>query len=143
MLATRKYKKFNIYFLFLFSLFLQVLDVSNLQAMTDQAPDKLIYGGQKFYIEQAPFEGKLQGHENENLIFMTNSSNWKGYLAEWEIIGNDLYLIKFQADGKKGKLKINSIMSNAKLPLKAKWFTGNLQIRMGDLEIGDDNRAIA
>jgi hypothetical protein len=67
--------------------------------MTAQCGEILIYEGKEYKMACEPFSQYLQKTKIKLALQATNSSLWRGYLGEWEIINNKLYLIKISGIG--------------------------------------------
>ena len=60
-------------------------------------------------------------------------NGWKGYTSVWELKNDALWLNEFYGvDSKKGLITENeSNLFKTSLPIKADWFSGNLEISLG------------
>lgn len=67
--------------------------------MTAQRGEILIFEGKKYTMACEPFSQYLQKTKIELSLQATDTSLWRGYLGEWEIKENKLYLIKISGIG--------------------------------------------
>ncbi len=106
--------------------------------MTAQVSERLHYNGELYRLATEPLYPYIKAH---NLHFAAhNSSCWRGYVGEWLIEENRLYLI-----GLTGTIRNNphSISSDTDCAMKAlfpgqervfaEWFSGELRIPYGRL----------
>jgi len=116
-------------------LLIPILLFSQLTFATQQIPDEFVIDGAKFEIETYPLE---QNPDYEKIIKKLNltsrcSANWRGYKGKWNIRNNFLvleWLIKDACSKKPEHLSAVDLIGIKKGPLKATWFTGNINIRI-------------
>lgn len=110
---------------------------------TSQVSDKLIYNGDTLYIFSNPLEQYFANLSIRPDLFgdkvnSISSACWRGYIAEWSIIEDNLYLTEisnccYSEDSVKADLKelFGNKFVNGKV--KADWFTGNILSPHGKL----------
>ncbi len=110
---------------------------------TGQVGDRLIWNGDTLLLFSNPLETHPDIHTLRPKIFGTQSPSfhtgcWHGYIAEWEIINNRLYLSNiFSCDYPTHKIKadlaslFSQRLDNGKIA--STWFTGTLLIPKGKL----------
>ncbi|MFL5327484.1 MAG: hypothetical protein ACJ8C4_01105 [Gemmataceae bacterium] len=103
---------------------------------TDQALDQIRYNGQIRLMMECPMQSKWPKAESKELTsrLTSNTSNWKGYYAGWELKDSRLFLTSLMGDNK-AELA-DSVFPGQKLPIFADWFSGEIQIPYGNLEGG-------
>jgi hypothetical protein len=110
---------------------------------TAQAPDILIYNNDTLSMHSNPLESYLETNpDNRPKSKGFSSANWRGYVAKWIIKDSLLWLVDVQVSEmkkKNGKIsfKVSSeqkTVTGDTIPIIASWFTGNLQISMGELK---------
>ncbi|MDP5138604.1 hypothetical protein ORJ04_21895 [Rheinheimera baltica] len=108
---------------------------------TAQSPDKILINGEEFSLNTNPLESFLQSVNweppEEAVIW---SSNWRGYLATWEIKNESLVLvnmtIEIDSDPSKDKRERRCIIETVfpeKKQVVADWFNGALIIPDGEM----------
>jgi hypothetical protein len=113
-------------------------------AATLQVRDTLRWGGIEFVILQYPLEPLLrlaEQKEGRSLLKSNNTANHKGYTAAWGIDRKTLYLEKFEGtfDGVEVPL---SRFIDGKLPKKAKWFSGIIEVPVGEFSYESQSWAV-
>jgi hypothetical protein len=112
---------------------------------TAQVPDIITFEGKKRPLLTNPLESYFK--EGERPKFHTRpggvvTSNWRGYVATWEIEGDTLYLVgldswvckDFRSENCKKADLLELFGENFKDgKVKADWFTGDLRIPDGEL----------
>jgi hypothetical protein len=115
---------------------------------TTQAGDIIIMGKDTFALHTLPlksypqYEG-ISGHLFGEQQATFNTGCWRGYIAEWTVIDQELYLTNiYNCDyphGNKANLKILFKAQCINNKVKATWVTGNLWIPKGELIHYDPN----
>jgi hypothetical protein len=59
------------------------------------------------------------------------TSNYKGYIAGWEVKDGSLLLVAFEAQRDGKPVPVESFLPGKKLPLPADWYTGPVRIPVG------------
>lgn len=110
---------------------------------TGQGADRFIWNGDTLNLYTYPLNSHPAFAKPRPLLFGTenppfNTGCWRGYIAEWELLNDTLYLSKlYTCDYPSNKTKADlerlfpSQLKNGKLP--ASWFSGNLLIGRGRL----------
>ncbi len=116
---------------------------ASLAFATAQAPDKVIYQKQERMLFANPLENLYTDADRPNFMikpFVVSSGNWRGYVATWEIDGEELYLKGIDSYLCSGQTEISCKKVKLKdlFPGKvqndrilADWFTGKLRIPDG------------
>lgn len=98
--------------------------------MTLHVEEKIIINGEKYDLLSRPFEPFLKVLDVKLIPF--GSYCWRGYMGEWKIENNVLYLakIKLRYDPKDEKkitpLKFDDVI------FQATWYTGELRVGVGE-----------
>jgi len=121
-------------------LFFVVLSLPCSAVATPQIGDTIIFGGKEYVTAQQPMLGywkignppKGSGKVAPPKFEINDSANWRGYVATWEIRDSQVTLksVRCTIDGKEATA--HQVMPNHKLPAKAVWFKGRIQIAVGD-----------
>jgi hypothetical protein len=80
--------------------FLLMLSFSAVTLATAQAPDRLIYNGETYDLFSNPLESRYEKENRPSFWIAPNtrsSGNWRGYVATWEILNDQLYLVKINS----------------------------------------------
>ena len=104
--------------------------------MTAQMMDIIQLNGIKHGLTCEPLEPYLEQWKKSNKLLnnFTFTDCWRGYIAEWEILDDKLYLTnisgikQFQMEP---KVTISTLFPDSKENIFAKWFTGKLWVPMG------------
>ena len=109
--------------------------------MTAQIREKLIYNGEEYYMATEPLQPYL---EEKKIVFdYLSTACWRGYVGEWVVEDNKLYLINLEANILREKQEsskeyetvgLEYLFPNEK-KVFAKWFTGVISIPYGKMLI--------
>lgn len=109
---------------------------------TMQKMDKIEYEGSSYRIKECPLNEYLASYrkginypEGKFFFDIEWTNNYKGYTAKWEIINDTLYLISFSAKKDGREFSINELFPNKNLPIKADWYTGEINILLGCVDL--------
>ncbi|BCT69491.1 hypothetical protein NNRS527_03115 (plasmid) [Nitrosospira sp. NRS527] len=104
--------------------------------MTCQIPERLTYDGQQLIMSSEPLSNQLPlppmgmniGHAKNIYPFEVScSALWRGYVGNWEINENGLYLIGIEGRLLNGRdASISDIFPNTTAPVFADWYSGKL-----------------
>lgn len=127
--------------------FLLILSFSIFVLATAQTPDVLIYDSKTYDLFSNPLESRYNGENRPTFWVSPNtqsSGNWRGYVATWEIVNNNLYLIKIDSWFCKTSIRTKNgcrqitlrdlfgkTVENGKV--SASWFSGSLNVPDGKL----------
>ena len=122
-----------------------LLIVGGIVQATPQDPDFLTYEGKRYPIYGAPLEKYFKANPDRRPKFCGGmSSLWRGYVAEMEIVGTELFLndIKIHTVNPHDptclkESKLDEVSKDGKR-FKLDWFTGLLQAAHGEF-VGDDD----
>lgn len=123
--------------LFIIALTLSVLKVS----ATAQTPDLIIYEGEEYAMQTNPLEIFFKKNpEKRPQRTVISTANWRGYVAMFEIVDNNLYLKNIEVwyyddDSKEPSKKnaLNEVFPNQE-KVKVDWMNGLLVLPYGELE---------
>jgi len=108
--------------------------------MTAQIPDQLIHRGQNLDLCAAPLEDYLKRlpKARRPKFLPRSTANWRGYVATWEIIEQQLFLTGiedaiFEVDGKAHEATLKTVFPRGRFPVPATWVTGELRCPEGRL----------
>jgi hypothetical protein len=102
---------------------------------TDQVYHKVQFNDAVYSMTSWPLEDYWQDERSKPSFMVQRTSNWCGYVSEWEIKENGLWLISVDGvvDGK--RRSINDVLGDGER-FKATWFTGTLQLLKGKYGTG-------
>lgn len=110
-----------------------ILISSNVYA-TAQFAEILHYKGKKHFMFSTPLESYFSFENPKPPLFKFESTAcWRGYIGEWEIKDEFLYLVSLKNCDGKQEIPIEKIMQGKKPPVKATWFSGILRIPQGKM----------
>ena len=101
---------------------------------TIQRNDYLIYNGVKYYIDENPMEEYFLSYPSKRPKTNTISSDlWRGYIATFEIINNELWVTKIEIITRTNRNTGDHILRNVinrifngKNKIKVEWYSGLL-----------------
>ncbi|WP_234484116.1 putative molybdenum carrier protein [Noviherbaspirillum pedocola] len=97
-------------------------------AMTFDIQERLIYEGDSYLLDQYPLEPYLALMDKRPFTpCWPNCSN--GYVAEWEIFRDSLFLVKLSSGG---ELPLNTLFATASSSVLASWYSGVLRCYRGE-----------
>lgn len=107
--------------------------------MTAQVRDKLIYNGKEYHIATEPLHPYLEEHRIS--FIAPHTACWRGYVGEWIVEDNKLYLTNLEANIKREKQESSEEYKTVGLEylfpneekVFAKWFTGVIRIPHGKM----------
>jgi hypothetical protein len=106
--------------------------------MTAQAGDLIEYIGKAYILLSNPLEQYFEaGHQRPKClaeeIEYRDTSNWRGYVAEWTI-NNDIFFI-INIEGPNGEVSraMSELFPDAQPPIEASWYSGKLRLRAGKM----------
>jgi hypothetical protein len=109
-----------------------LLWLPSMAVATVQVSDRMQYDSKDTIVLECPLEDWLLRKEARQVKFdVMSTSNYKGYLAEWEIKDSKLRLVGFEATVNGRRVSIDEIIPGAKLPVDAVWFSGKLHVPTG------------
>lgn len=119
----------------IFLLLIIIFSSHNLLA-THQIADTLIYEGNRVPIFTLPLDSYFDANhpKPKSMLKAICSACWRGYIATWEIKGDNLYLIKVIEGScleNASDIPLSQIFPDKKSPIKAIWFSGQLKIPHG------------
>jgi hypothetical protein len=100
--------------------------------MTIQEKDSIIIKGEKHCLYTYPLKSYWTRKNPMPVFKYPKTSCWRGYIATWEISDNSLYLIDVIFKTATGEVGLNYIFPHNTGKIKADWYTGELQIPIGD-----------
>jgi hypothetical protein len=110
--------------------------------MAAQLPDKILYDGQQMDLYSNPLEPLWTSTKKKRPSFIWSSECSRGYIASWEIRGNQLllkdidgqYERSFLFFQKRSRYTLKKLFPRSKnKPVKAKWFSGKLRVPLGKM----------
>jgi hypothetical protein len=96
---------------------------------TAQLPDYLIYGGEKYALATNPMEAYFKKFPNRRPRPVMTAL-WRGYVATFEIIQNELWVVNIDAFGQ-GNITAQCL--DGKDRIKVDWFSGALVMPRGEI----------
>ena len=100
--------------------------------MTAQSSEILVVENRPYALRSLPLDPYLKSRDSTlpELTWITTTSNYRGYVGCWEVFNDNLYLIGiFDYENR----PFDKSLIDWKLPIKAHWFSGRLDIDHGDM----------
>ncbi len=106
-------------------LLLLFIGIAKIADCTEQVFDQVLFNGVNYCISDHPLryateKGPLPEFTSDD------SSNWKGYVADWKVQDGKLWLNNFQATVKGKQFNIVDFLQKGPIPIHAIWFSGSL-----------------
>lgn len=100
--------------------------------MTAQLSDIVLYNGKRYLLSDFPLDDFLK--QNKVVAFrVRNTASYRGYVADWEIIDDKLYLVKLSANiSYKHSIGMNAFFPEESRVF-AKWYSGEIRLPDGEL----------
>ncbi len=99
---------------------------------TDQQKTYILIDGVKREMQSIPLVGYFARMEEPPEFSSITSANRIGFKSEWELRDDKLFLTRFEAAVNFKTAKIEDFIPDCILPHHANWFTGRLQIPIGN-----------
>ena len=105
--------------------------------MTLQSSETIYFLGNKYETNTLPLSSYLYSLPEKTKFFPPSSSCWRGYIGTWEVIEDQLFLIKFKgcllnAQRKEYREIGMEFLFPHQKKVFAEWFTGEIIIPQGD-----------
>ena len=100
--------------------------------MCIQVKDTIIVNGEKYRLHCCPLDNYWTKGNPKPKIQVPRSTCWRGYVATWEIFQESLYLVNILFYSPHGNLGLDYVFPGNTGKVKARWYTGELQIPIGD-----------
>ena len=102
--------------------------------MTAQIAERLIYEGERHAMCEEPLGSYFsQGGKDPGFESM-NTACWRGYVGEWEVIDDRLYLVGLEGGLNDGTdASIETVFPGFPDRVFAHWYTGKVRIPQGKL----------
>ena len=101
--------------------------------MTSQEPDIILYQNEKNSLYSNPLEGYFTLHPPRPPFQMTKTSNWRGYVATWEIVEDRIFLIELDGNIKgMGTFKMKDLFPESPKRVFADWINEIIKIPKGN-----------
>jgi hypothetical protein len=101
--------------------------------MTTQRCDQIIIKGIQYNLKTLPLDDYWTDENPKPSLPVIRSSNWRGYIATWEIKSDCLYLLDIEIYTPEPTKGLNYVFPHMKGKIKASWYTGELSIPQGQL----------
>jgi hypothetical protein len=103
---------------------------------TAQIPERIVYEGTEGFLFTDPLETYFTNDNPRPEFVAPHTACWRGYIGEWEIKEDTLYLKDIKAwmrddQGVRSPVSFDKVFPGKAKPLKAEWFTGTLRIPQG------------
>lgn len=98
---------------------------------TEQARDTITFAGQQSSILERPLNDFLGRLPEVPRFDISNTANYKGYTASWEVKDARLLMATFRATTKGRPYSISLLFPGHKLPIHADWYSGTVHIISG------------
>ena len=93
-----------------------------------QAEDAIIHKNKSYYLSMSPLEHFFKVAEVESPFNGNSSTNWRGYIAQWIVENDKLYLFGLQEDDSEPPGGSFESMYPEQDKVFADWFTGELPL---------------
>jgi len=117
--------------------------------MAAQLPDKILLNGRSQQLYSNPLEHYWLQPEKKRPLFYPLPNCRRGYVATWEVIGNQFHLKEIDGNHEKTEMffrkatarySIDDIFPKARGRLvKASWFSGKLRVPQGKMTAYDED----
>jgi hypothetical protein len=131
--------------------FLCIFFVSAPASSTEQIPEDVSIGDGNFQFVGYPLEKLISDEEFRQKFEVEElcSGAWRGYQGHWQISQGVLYLLALiknpcEFDDKKGLFDLKKLFTSYGTPYsreKANWFSGEIVIPIGELEIDESRKS--
>jgi hypothetical protein len=102
--------------------------------MTAQTPERLLYNGENHSMCTEPLYDFFEIGEISVKFKEYSTDLWRGYIGQWEIVGERLYLTKLQGTLINGdKASVETIFPGFPGSVFAHWYSGTIRIPQGQL----------
>lgn len=102
--------------------------------MTAQIKEKLIYKGRKLNMAAEPLGRYLaKRYDLQVNLHSLGTACWRGYMGEWEVRGDKLYLIKLKINLYHEARNGMDYLFPGQKEVFAEWFTGIVRVPTGDM----------
>lgn len=102
--------------------------------MTAQIPEKLRYNGENHSMCTNPLDEFFALGEISLQFKVNCTALWRGYVGQWEIIDNRLYLTELHGTLKSGEeASVATIFPGFPGSVFAHWYSGTIRIPQGEL----------
>jgi hypothetical protein len=103
------------------------------KVMTEQVLEKIIFAGENERLLETPLESYFELIESEINFQNTASNCWRGYVGQWEIIDDRVYLVGFSAQIRisGNQIHLEDLFPGFSDRVFAHWITGELKIPKG------------
>lgn len=101
--------------------------------MTAQVREIIVYEEQEYRMEEYPLADHIRKMGNEINYDNMTSACWRGYIGDWEIILNKLYLTGLSnMTGSGYKFSMKTLFPGQE-KVFAEWYSGELRIPRGEM----------
>lgn len=100
--------------------------------MTAQKRDILFYKGEIYYLATEPLKQYLQ-NRSDIKFYSPSTDCWRGYVGEWLIFKNLLYLFRLTVYTPGDKTKDLNYLFPSQKYVFANWFSGEIRIPYGEM----------
>ena len=108
---------------------------------TEQIPEEFNVDGAKFEIDERPLESFISNEDFHKKINPSMcSASWRGYKGYWALRNKKLVLdvlVKNACSNKFNPIEANELFKDSHYPLIATWFTGKINVRIGERKFFD------
>jgi hypothetical protein len=102
--------------------------------MTAQIKETLIYKGRKHGMAAEPLTRYLRKrYDLQVKLNSLGTACWRGYMGEWEVKGDKLYLINLKINLSHETRKGVETLFPGHKEVFAEWFTGEIRVPTGDM----------
>jgi hypothetical protein len=100
--------------------------------MTAQIAEKLLYQGESFRMFSKPLSDYFAQGGFKPDFSVTCTALWRGYVGDWEILGNRLYLVALCGTLEDGReVSLETVFPGFPDRVFAHWYSGTLRVPQG------------
>ena len=114
--------------------------------MTAQEREILYYNGKTYWLSTEPLKPLLDiiGDEkpSSSVVVMASTACRRGYIGEWEIIEDKLFLIGLEGCPEENEQFTMDFLFPNQQKVFAGWFTGEIKIPQGKVLVHDDSTTL-
>jgi hypothetical protein len=101
--------------------------------MTTKRCDQIIIKGIQYKFKTLPLDDYWMDENPKPHMAIIRSSNWRGYIATWEIKNDCLYLLDIEIYTPEPTYGLNYVFPHMKGKIKARWYTGEFSVPQSQL----------
>lgn len=101
--------------------------------MTAQIPERLRYNGENHSMCTNPLDDFFAAEKTSPQFKVNCTALWRGYVGQWEIVDDRLYLTELQGTLKSGdEASVTTVLPGFPGSVFAHWYSGTIRIPQGE-----------